>query len=271
MDIKKILEKYKIIPDPLKDQFFLTDEETIKEMVNLADLNKNDVVLEIGAGVGNLTSEIAQKAGKVIAFEIDPQFKPFLEGLPKNVEVHLENAWEFVKLHGKIRQKKIYNKIVSNLPFSFCEQFLHNLAFLDYDKVILLVPLKFIKTIKENPIFSSFFEVEEKMSVVKNKFYPLPRTNSAVIELKKLPDPIETKNLPLFLRQYLYQKEPLKVKNSLREGLIKFVWLVYQKRLTKNQARKIIAQSGIDKKLLEILPGNQIYQQLDRIKFLNPD
>ncbi len=87
MDIQKELSKYKIKPDPLKDQFFLADEEIIRKLVESAELEKKDVVLEVGAGTGYLTREIAKRAKKVIAFEIDKRFKPFLSKLPKNVDV----------------------------------------------------------------------------------------------------------------------------------------------------------------------------------------
>src|SRR3972149_287336 len=177
MDIKKTLESYNIIPDPLKDQFFLTDEAVIRRIIELAELSNKDVVLEIGVGVGNLTRELAKQAGRVIAFEIDRKF----------------------------RKKKEFNKVVSNIPYSIGEWLLHNLCFVDYDKVILLVPQRFADSTKVNPVFSSFFRVEEKFVITKDRFYPSPRTNSVVVELVKLPDPLQTKNLGLFLRQFLYQ------------------------------------------------------------------
>lgn len=240
MDIKAQLQKYKITPDPLRDQFFLTDEDVLKKIVDFARVDKDDVVLEVGAGVGNLTSELAKRAKRVIAFEIDPRFKPFLSRLQKNVEVHFENAWEYVQLHGKWRKKKEYNKVVSNLPYSFVEQFLHNLTFLEYDRVILLLPLKIVGKIEANPVFGSFFTVKILLEVPKNKFYPVPKTNSAVIDLVKLPNPVETKNSGLFLRQYMYQHEEQLVKNSLVEGIIKYARLVDGKKVTKNEARKTV-------------------------------
>lgn len=264
MNIKEELDKLKINPDPLKDQFFLTDKKIIKKIVNFADLNKNDVVLEVGAGTGNLTAEIAKKAGRVIAFEIDKRFKPFLEKLPKNVEIHYENAWDYVQLHGKWKKKKKYNKVISNLPYSFAEQFLHNLTFLEYDKVILLVPKKFIRKIEKSGIFSSFFRPKILLEVPKEKFYPIPRTNSVIIDLIKLPDPIETKNLSLFLRQYIYQHEQQLVKNSLMEGIIKYEKLVHSKKVTKNQARKIIAESKIGESLLGKYPESEIYESVEK-------
>ncbi|OGM14982.1 hypothetical protein A3A76_05485 [Candidatus Woesebacteria bacterium RIFCSPLOWO2_01_FULL_39_23] len=268
MQVSEILQRYNIQPNPLKDQFFLTNEEVIVKIVDFADLNKKDTVLEIGAGLGTITKEIAQRAGRVIAFEVDKRFKPILTKLPDNIELHLENAWNYVQLGGKVPYKKAYNKVVSNLPYSFAEPFLHNLTFLNYDKVILVVPLKILKKL-EHGIFGSFFKVDVLFTVGKGNFYPTPRTNSVVINLVKLPDPIQTKNLGLFLRQYIYQHEGQLVKNSIMEGLIKYHQLVYGILVTKNQARKIISDSGIDKIHLDNKPIKHDVYEIVSEKFNN--
>ena len=161
--------------------------------------------------------------------------------------------------------------MVSNLPYSFSEQLLHNLTFWDYDKVILLVPLKFIQTVNSHPIFKSFFIPKLCLKVDKSKFYPQPKTNSAVIDLLKLPDPISTQNLPLYLRQYLYQHEDQLVKNSLREGLIEFAIASQGVKLSKKQAADIIKCSGINPALLGSTPsGSEIYDDMDS-KFQSVD
>lgn len=168
---------------------------------------------------------------------------------------------ELCATHGKYRKRKEYNKVISNLPYSFIEPFLHNLTFLEYDKVILLFPLKFLKKIKENEVFASFFKAKVLLEVPKEKFYPVPRTNSVVVDLVKLDDPVKTKNLGLFLRQYMYQHEGQLVKNSLMEGIIKYKRLVYSKKVTKNEARMIIQEKEIDKNLLESHPKSpKIYK-----------
>lgn len=262
MDVKKNLADYKIIPNPAKDQFFLTDENLIKESVEKASINKGDTVLEVGAGNGSLTRALAQKAGKVISFEIDERFRPMLADLPRNVEMHFEDAWEYIQMHGKWLKKKEYNKIVANLPYSFAEKFLHNLTFLVYDKVVLIVPLKFVKKTELNSIFGSFFRVEIIEKIDKQLFYPVPRTGSALINLIKLPDPIEAKNRPLFLRQYIYQHEDQKAKNSLVEGWITYYRLTENKIVTKNEARKIIAEKMADCQLLDETPGPKIYPMI---------
>lgn len=267
MNIEDQLEKLGISPDPLKDQFFLTNDKIIKRIVEFADLKRNDVVLEIGAGTGNLTKELAKRAGKIIAFEIDSRFRPFLSRLPKNVDVHYENAWDFVQMHGKFRKKKEYNKVVSNLPYSFIEPFLHNLTFVDYDKVIILVPNRFMKKTKKWGVFGSFFKPKVLLEVPKEKFYPVPKSDSVLVDLVKLPDPVETKNLGRYLRQCMYQYEDKLVKNSLMEGLINYFWTTESKKLTKNEARKIVTGKNLPQNLLEQHPNNAEIYELVEEKF----
>ncbi len=169
-------------------------------------------------------------------------------------------------MDGKFKKKKEFNKVIANPPYSFLEPFLHNLTFLEYDKVILLIPKKFLRKIEENGVFGSFFRTKVLFEVDKENFFPIPKTNSVVIDLTKLPDPIKTKSLGLFLRQYMYQHEKQLVKNSLMEGIIKFSKLVYSKKVTKNEARRQIIQKNIPKDLLEKHPNNsEIYKIVEEL------
>lgn len=265
MNVRNQLAALGIIPVPSRDQFFLQNQKILRQIADFAEIQGTDVVLEVGVGPGNLTRELAKNAGKVIGFEIDARFAPLLKDLPVNVEMHFEDAWEYVQLHGKFRKSKEYNKIVSNLPYSFAEKFLHNLTFLNYDKAILLVPKSFALSIQTHGVFASFFNVEILLEIPPEEFYPVPKTNSVVIDLVKLPDPVETKNLPIFLRQYTYQREDQKTKNSLREGLIDFSKLALGKTITKNQANEFLTSRGFSTNLLEQTPvDDQTYGEISR-------
>jgi 16S rRNA (adenine1518-N6/adenine1519-N6)-dimethyltransferase len=268
VDIKAALTKANIEPDPIKGQFFLLDERVVKEMVDMVDLDKRDVVLEIGAGVGNITKELARRAGRVIAYEIDRRYKSLLSGLSGNVELHFADALVSVRAKGKLRRKRVFNKVVSNIPFSMGEPLLHSLIFIEYDRVVLLVPKKLAHKVESNPVFGSFFRVKFGSEVNKSKFYPVPRTNSVIIDLVRLPDPLVSKDLVGFLRQHLYIHERQKVKNALVEGLIRYVGKVYGERLTRNEARTIVSDSGIDEALLDSRPDNpDIYKEVgDKIR-----
>ncbi len=211
-----------------------------------------------------MTHEIAKKAGRVIAFEVDTRFRNSLMRLPRNVDVHFGDIHTYLSFGGKRRNRREFNKIISNPPYKIIEWFLHKLIFLEYDKVILLVPKRFVYSARVNPVFSSFFNIVVKDEVSKKNFYPIPGSDSMIIDLQKLLDPVKTKDLSLFLRQFLYQHEKQKSRNALREGLIRYVQSTEGIMLTKNDARKIIDKRGIERALLDRFPDNpEIYQAVD--------
>jgi 16S rRNA (adenine1518-N6/adenine1519-N6)-dimethyltransferase len=103
------------IPQPLKKfgQNFLIDPEIVSWIVEQANLNQNETVLEIGPGTGVLTKALARQTGTIIAIEKDPRMAEFLKkdfaGL-KNIKIINEDALRFAP------ELKKY-KIVANLPF----------------------------------------------------------------------------------------------------------------------------------------------------------
>jgi len=68
---KELMKKYNIRLTKSLGQNFLIDNNIIKKIVDSAGISSSDLVIEVGAGIGNMTSEIASRAGKVIAIEID--------------------------------------------------------------------------------------------------------------------------------------------------------------------------------------------------------
>ena len=102
-----------------KDQHLIISSDAINQLINSAELQTNDVVLEIGPGPGQITEAIAQKAGKVYAIEIDTQFKPIL----KNLERKYENL-EVIFASVLNTRWPVVNKIVSNPPYAILEPLL---------------------------------------------------------------------------------------------------------------------------------------------------
>ena len=70
-ETKFIMNKYNITANKGYGQNFLIDEFTIQEIVNKAEVSKKDLIIEIGPGLGNLTSLLLENAGKVICIELD--------------------------------------------------------------------------------------------------------------------------------------------------------------------------------------------------------
>lgn len=101
MDTRTSMKKFNIHPTKSLGQNFLTDGGIIKRIVDGAEIGSSDVVLEIGPGLGSMTAEIAARAGKVIAVEIDKRLIPVLG----------ENLKEFTNV-------RVLNKDIMKLDFS---------------------------------------------------------------------------------------------------------------------------------------------------------
>lgn len=78
-ETKDIMRKYNISAAKKFGQNFLIDDEAVSEIVRSADVNKEDLIIEIGPGLGTLTKELLDKAGKVICIEIDERMLKVLE------------------------------------------------------------------------------------------------------------------------------------------------------------------------------------------------
>ncbi len=76
--ITRILKDYGIHPDKSFGQNFLTNPTIIKKITAIAEIQKQDTVLEIGAGIGHLTFELAALSSRVVAVELDDRLIPVL-------------------------------------------------------------------------------------------------------------------------------------------------------------------------------------------------
>ena len=119
MDVLKTLKKEGFVFSKKYGQNFITDETLLQGIVDDAGVTKSDTVVEIGAGAGTLTRAIAEKAGRVIAFEIDRSLEPVLnstlEGLD-NVEVIYDDVTKWTEAEFDALTAGEY-KVVANLPY----------------------------------------------------------------------------------------------------------------------------------------------------------
>ena len=70
-ETRDILNKYNITANKKLGQNFLIDDEVIDGIVSAANVNKNDLIIEIGPGLGTLTKRLLENAGKVVCIELD--------------------------------------------------------------------------------------------------------------------------------------------------------------------------------------------------------
>jgi len=224
----------------------MVDSETIKRIVSAAGVAGTDVILEIGAGRGALTKELAGRAGKVVAVEIDKKFEHVLRReleQYENVEIKIGNVL-------KIIDKLKFNKIVSNIPYSICEPLIQKLFHKNFELAVLTVPEHFAgillaeedeKNYSELSFLSQMiFEVDVLFPVRKECFEPMPGTNSVVVEIR----PKRLKTEEKLMAEILLDKGK-KIKNSMREAFVKAAGM------TKRQSAEKIKLLGIGKKTLD--------------------
>ena len=96
--LKNLLQRAGLSPNKTYGQHFLMDETILEDMIDVAAVSKEDTVVEIGPGIGNLTERLLARAGQVLSLEKDPQFERVLRLLKKhhsNFEYELIDALKF--------------------------------------------------------------------------------------------------------------------------------------------------------------------------------
>jgi len=221
MRIKNFFKRYRIRPLKRLGQNFLVDRKVVRKIIEAANLGSRDVVLEIGPGIGNLTIELAKKAGKVAAVEKDPKMVEILKETLKdykNIEIiqgDILKIFNYQLSPGRlltqsagqaiINQFSIINyKVVANLPFyltaSVIRKFLESKN--PPKEMILMVQKEVAQRICPRPpklkerrrgkppkmnllaVSVQFYAKPEIISYVsKESFWPQPKVDSALIKI----------------------------------------------------------------------------------------
>lgn len=180
-------------PNRLRSQNFLIDEDTLQKIIEAADLQPEDLVIEVGAGTGNLTKELIQSAAKVIAIEKDPRTRPLLSPLESDqFTLLIQDILEFDFL--SLDQYKI----VANLPYHITQKILQRIckAASHITKAIVMVQKEVAQKLLHDQISSPFvldiqlhFSIEVLCQVSKKCFFPQPKVDSTVLILHPIPCP----------------------------------------------------------------------------------
>jgi len=201
-----------------KGQHFLVDRSALERIAQYAELCKEDRVLEIGAGTGNLTEVLAQRSLCVYAVEIDPHLAMGLQGMFQNVRVIKGDALEI--------ELPDYNKIVSNLPYQISSKITYRLLSRPFELAVLMFQQEFAKRLVATvgsreygrlAMVAGFFCEAKILEILpRSAFRPVPEVNSAIVRL--LPRSVRPDVKPeVFLRlvEGLFRQRRKKVKKAL--------------------------------------------------------
>lgn len=186
-------------------QHFLKNPFVIKKIVHCIAPEKNDLIIEIGAGKGALTFFLAEKSGKLIAVEKDRNLIPFLRKKEYfNLEI-LEGDILKIDLGELIKREKNSLekvKLVGSLPYSISSPLLFKILAEKelFQKCIFLLQKEVGERICAQPgskkyaplsvIFQIYFEAKVHFYVSPKSFSPPPKVESALISLTKREKPL---------------------------------------------------------------------------------
>jgi 16S rRNA (adenine1518-N6/adenine1519-N6)-dimethyltransferase len=170
-------------------QNFLVNKKIAEKEVSLADVNSNDVVLEVGPGKGVLTNLLAEKAKKVICIEIDIYLVSFLKKMVSDNVLLINKD----VLDVDFNNIPCFNKIVSNLPYQISSPVTFKFLDFGFDLGVFIYQKEFAERLVAKPgsknysrlsvsvYYKSFCEIIQTVS--KGCFYPVPRVDSSIVRM----------------------------------------------------------------------------------------
>jgi 16S rRNA (adenine1518-N6/adenine1519-N6)-dimethyltransferase len=211
---KKFLKRQGLAPHKKLGQNFLVHERTPKRIVDLAGLQPEDRVVEVGVGLGALTRPLAAAAATVIGLEADSGIIRLHENqgdLPANVElVHADVLKvDFASLTAPGERLKI----VANLPYSISTPFLFRL--IDHahliDFAVVMLQKEVARRLMAGPnskeygaptvLLASCAEIRSLLAVNPAEFHPRPKVDSLVVRIGFYPQPARVQALGDFDRK----------------------------------------------------------------------
>ena len=254
--IRDIKDRYGFRLSKSLGQNFLTDKNIIDKIIDATEITDEDLVIEIGPGIGVLTYEAAQKAGKVTAIEIDKNLIPILKDNLSdfdNIEIVNQDVLK-TDLNSMIDESGCKKaKIIGNLPYYITTPII--MAILERrvhaDSITFMMQKEVADRIKSKPgskvygalsVAVQYYCTVQTVAVVpKEVFYPVPKVDSAVLRLDLRKDkPVELIDEKMFFRciKAGFGQRRKTLSNSLM-GI---------GDVTKDEVKECLSSVGIDEK-----------------------
>lgn len=259
-EVIRLLTKYDFKCKKRLGQNFLVDQNTLQIIINSLKLNKEDCILEIGTGIGTLTSALSPLVKQVVSVEKDKKLAPLLKeslSSSNNIEIIFEDVMKFdlVNFFEQKRKKggKI-EKIVGNLPYYISISLIRQI--LELNRYLRLAVFLVQKEVGQRlmaqagnknygilSLVAQYYSKPQKVHTVPfTVFYPQPKVNSMIIKLDIYKKPqVQVSNEKLFFNiiRASFQQRRKRLINSLSN--------YFKEMLAKAEIENILTETSIDK------------------------
>ena len=232
VDARAVLRRHGLRPDKRLGQNFLVDPASLERVVEAADLDPSDMVLEIGAGVGTLTARLARDVRRVLAVELDARLiAPLREVVGGLANVQVIQA-DILRLDLPTQTRGEPFRVVANLPYQITSHLLRRLMEMPHgpDRVVLTLQAevvdRVVATAGEMSLLALSVQVygaaRRMAGIPAGAFFPVPQVDSAVLRIDRHPQPVIPAELvPAFFRvaRAGFQQRRKQLRNSLAAGL----------------------------------------------------
>lgn len=196
-ETKQLLKQYKITPGDISGQNFLIDVHVLDSIISTANIQPTDNVLEIGPGLGTLTTELTQRAQQVVSVEFDRQLMPLLsklETMHQNLQLVQQDILQISNQQLANYFKTDKYRVIANIPYHITSKIIRKFL-TELPKptdMVLMIQQEVAERIVARPGEMSLLAVSVQLyaqaeivrRVDKSSFWPQPEVNSAIIHIQ---------------------------------------------------------------------------------------
>lgn len=259
-DTIAVIQKYNFMFQKKFGQNFLIDTHVVDKIIRSAGLTEDDMVLEIGPGIGSLTQHLAENAGRVVAVEIDKNLIPILEETLKDYDNITIINEDILKVDINELAKKYNNgkpiKVVANLPYYITTPIIMGLfeSHVPIESITVMVQKEVADRMQVGPgtkdygalsLAVQFYAKPEIVAnVPPNCFIPRPAVGSAVIRLTRYRDtPVKVEDEALMFKLIRASF------NQRRKTLVNGLSNALELNFDKEQVANVIEELGWSSKI----------------------
>ena len=234
------MEKYDVKFKKKLGQNFLKDNTIVKRIVDVSNIDKNSLVIEVGPGGAIMTKELANVAKNVLAYEIDsdlaPEIERKLEGYD-NIDIIFQDflVSDLISDISNYSFKHLY--FVSNVPYYITTPIILKLikSKLYFDNIVMMVQKEVGDRFSTSPgsreygsitvLLNYYYEIKKEFVVSRKNFVPEPKVDSVIVSFKERKEKYAVKDLDFFetIVRDSFQFKRKTIKNNLKKYDLKIV------------------------------------------------